>query len=72
MVAGGSFRQFLWQVAKELQGSALGLLLPAPSAAMGATKGRCLFRPGRMTYSEENLLIFVGQVRGWAGENMCP
>nr|KAG5713128.1 hypothetical protein BaRGS_007655 [Batillaria attramentaria] len=61
-VHGGSFRQFLWQVAKELQGSTLGLLLPAPSAASGVSKGKSLFKPGPMTYSEENLLLFLGQV----------
>ncbi|KAL8604631.1 hypothetical protein ACOMHN_013411 [Nucella lapillus] len=60
----GSFRQFLWQVARELQGSTLGLLLPAPSSATGAAKGRSLFRPGNMTFSEENLLIFIGQLLG--------
>ncbi|KAK7506010.1 hypothetical protein BaRGS_00002732 [Batillaria attramentaria] len=58
----GSFRQFLWQVAKELQGSTLGLLLPAPSAASGVSKGKSLFKPGPMTYSEENLLLFLGQL----------
>ncbi|KAK7087914.1 probable E3 ubiquitin-protein ligase HECTD4 isoform X2 [Littorina saxatilis] len=60
----GSFRQFLWQVAKELQGSVLGLLLPAPCSASGSSRGKSLFKPGPMTYSEENLLIFVGQLLG--------
>ncbi|XP_025090246.1 probable E3 ubiquitin-protein ligase HECTD4 isoform X2 [Pomacea canaliculata] len=60
----GSFRQFLWQVAKEIQSSSLGLLLPAPSASSGSSKGKSLFKPGNMTFSEENLLIFLGQLLG--------
>lgn len=35
---GGSFRHFLWQVCKELQSSALSLLLPCPSAAANRNK----------------------------------
>ncbi|CAG5121382.1 unnamed protein product, partial [Candidula unifasciata] len=54
----GSFRHYLWQVARELQSSALGLLLSCPSSAMGVNKGRLLLKPGKMTYSEENLLLF--------------
>lgn len=38
MCAGGSFRHFLWQVCKELQSSALSLLLPCPSAAANRNK----------------------------------
>lgn len=37
---GGSFRHFLWQVCKELQSSALSLLLPCPSAAANRNKVR--------------------------------
>lgn len=36
--SGGSFRHFLWQVCKELQSSALSLLLPCPSAAANRNK----------------------------------
>lgn len=39
---GGSFRHFLWQVCKELQSSALSLLLPCPSAAANRNKVRFL------------------------------
>lgn len=39
---GGSFRHFLWQVCKELQSSALSLLLPCPSAAANRNKVRLI------------------------------
>lgn len=38
VTSGGSFRHFLWQVCKELQSSALSLLLPCPSAAANRNK----------------------------------
>ncbi|XP_059171920.1 probable E3 ubiquitin-protein ligase HECTD4 isoform X2 [Physella acuta] len=60
----GSFRHFLWQVARELQSPTLSLLLPCPSSAAGFNKGRLILKPGKMSYSEENLLIFVGQLLG--------
>ncbi|KAK3804042.1 hypothetical protein RRG08_062412 [Elysia crispata] len=64
----GSFRHYLWQLAKELQSSALSLLMACPgsSAAGGSagSKGRLILKPGKMTYPEENLLIFVGQLLG--------
>lgn len=40
VTSGGSFRHFLWQVCKELQSSALSLLLPCPSAAANRNKVR--------------------------------
>lgn len=64
----GSFRHYLWQVAKELQSSSVSLLMACPgsSAAGGSqgSKGRLILKPGKMTYPEENLLVFVGQLLG--------
>lgn len=56
---GGSFRQFLWQIARELQGSHLKMLVPCNNTS---NKGKCLLKPGNMTFSEEKLLHFFGQV----------
>ena len=61
--SGGSFRQFLWQVVRELQSSVLPLLMPCPSSASGLNHGKYILAPGPMTYSEEKLLHFFGQVR---------
>uniref|UniRef100_A0A2C9KB19 HECT domain-containing protein n=1 Tax=Biomphalaria glabrata TaxID=6526 RepID=A0A2C9KB19_BIOGL len=61
---GGSFRHYLWQVARELTSPSLSLLLPCPSSSAGINKGRLLLKPGKMTYSEENLLLFIGQLLG--------
>ena len=58
----GSFRHFLWQVARELESSVLQLFIAAPSAAAGLNKGKYILRPGPMTFAEEKLLIFLGQV----------
>ncbi|XP_077866440.1 putative E3 ubiquitin-protein ligase HECTD4 [Saccoglossus kowalevskii] len=60
----GSFRQFLWQVIKELQSTSLNLLLPCPSSASGKNKGKYILKPGAMTYAEEKLLQFFGQLLG--------
>ena len=60
---GGSFRHFLWQVARELESSVLNLLLLCPSAASHKNKGKYILKPGPMTYAEEKLLQFFGQVR---------
>ena len=60
---GGSFRHFLWQVARELEGSVLDLLMPCPSSASHKNRGKYILKPGPMTYSEEKLLQFLGQVR---------
>ncbi|KAH9492163.1 putative E3 ubiquitin-protein ligase HTD4 [Bulinus truncatus] len=60
----GSFRHYLWQVAKELPSPSLSLFLPCPSSSAGINKGRLLLKPGKMTYSEENLLVFIGQLLG--------
>ena len=58
----GSFRHFLWQVARELEGGALDLLIICPSAASQRSKGKYILKPGHMTYAEEKLLEFFGQV----------
>ena len=42
----------------------LGLLMPCPSSAAGVNKGRYVLTPGAMTFPEENLLVFVGQLLG--------
>ncbi|KAG5840241.1 hypothetical protein ANANG_G00186730 [Anguilla anguilla] len=62
----GSFRHFLWQVCKELQSSALSLLLPCPSAAANRNKGKYILTPCPITYAEEQLLHFLGQLLGIA------
>ena len=59
---GGSFRHFLWQVVRELQSSVLPILLPCPSGAAGINHGKYILVPGPMTFSEEKLLQFFGQV----------
>lgn len=58
-LVGGSFRQFLWQAAKEISGPLLRLLIPCNNSDR---KGRYIFRPGPMSFSEERLLQFFGQV----------
>ncbi|XP_046872567.1 probable E3 ubiquitin-protein ligase HECTD4 isoform X1 [Hypomesus transpacificus] len=62
----GSFRHFLWQVCKELQSSALSLLLPCPSAATNRNKGKYILTPCPISYAEEQLLHFFGQLLGIA------
>lgn len=57
----GSFRQFLWQAAKEISGPLLRLLIPCNNSDK---KGRYIFRPGPMSFSEERLLQFFGQLLG--------
>lgn len=56
-LAGGSFRHFLCQVSRELEGNSLGLLLMSTKH-----RGKYLLRPGPITYAEEKLLQFFGQV----------
>ncbi|XP_036454105.1 probable E3 ubiquitin-protein ligase HECTD4 isoform X4 [Colossoma macropomum] len=62
----GSFRHFLWQVCKELQSTTLSLLLLCPSAAANRNKGKYILRPGPISYAEEQLLHFFGQLLGIA------
>ncbi|XP_078681858.1 putative E3 ubiquitin-protein ligase HECTD4 [Branchiostoma floridae x Branchiostoma belcheri] len=62
----GSFRHFLWQVCKELQGPILNLLMLCPSATANRNKGKYILRPGPLTYGEEKLLEFLGQLLGVA------
>ncbi|XP_053555727.1 probable E3 ubiquitin-protein ligase HECTD4 [Bombina bombina] len=62
----GSFRHFLWQVCKELQSSSLSLLLLCPSSAVNKNKGKYLLTPSPITYPEEQLLHFFGQLLGIA------
>uniref|UniRef100_A0AAY5EB62 HECT domain-containing protein n=1 Tax=Electrophorus electricus TaxID=8005 RepID=A0AAY5EB62_ELEEL len=62
----GSFRHFLWQVCKELQSSALSLLLLCPSAAANHNKGKYILTPCPISYAEEQLLHFFGQLLGIA------
>ncbi|MEQ2171889.1 putative E3 ubiquitin-protein ligase HTD4, partial [Goodea atripinnis] len=57
---------FLWQVCKELQSSALSLLLPCPSAAANRNKGKYILTPCPISYAEEQLLHFFGQLLGIA------
>ncbi|XP_026795565.1 probable E3 ubiquitin-protein ligase HECTD4 isoform X2 [Pangasianodon hypophthalmus] len=62
----GSFRHFLWQVCKELQSSILSLLLPCPSSASNRSKGKYILTSCPITYAEEQLLHFFGQLLGIA------
>ncbi|XP_043924358.1 probable E3 ubiquitin-protein ligase HECTD4 isoform X2 [Protopterus annectens] len=62
----GSFRHFLWQVCKELQSSMHSLLLPCPSSAANRNKGKYILTPSPITYAEEQLLHFFGQLLGIA------
>ncbi|ERE76481.1 putative E3 ubiquitin-protein ligase C12orf51-like protein [Cricetulus griseus] len=62
----GSFRHFLWQVCKELQSSSLSLLLLCPSSAVNKNKGKYILTPSPITYGEEQLLHFLGQLLGIA------
>jgi E3 ubiquitin-protein ligase HECTD4 len=60
----GSFRHLLSQVAKELQGGPLlDILMPCPSSALHKNRGKYILKPGPMTFAEEKLLVFLGQVR---------
>ena len=59
---GGSFRHFLWQVVRELQSSMLPLLLPCPSSSIAVNQGKYILAPGPISYAEEKLLQFFGQV----------
>ncbi|XP_069475595.1 probable E3 ubiquitin-protein ligase HECTD4 isoform X3 [Ambystoma mexicanum] len=62
----GSFRHFLWQVCKELQSTSLSLLLLCPSSAANKNKGKYILTPSPITYGEEQLLHFFGQLLGIA------
>uniref|UniRef100_A0A8C2K1G8 HECT domain E3 ubiquitin protein ligase 4 n=2 Tax=Cyprinus carpio TaxID=7962 RepID=A0A8C2K1G8_CYPCA len=62
----GTSQHFLWQVCKELQSSALSLLLPCPSAAANRNKGKFVLTPCPITFAEEQLLNFFGQLLGIA------
>ncbi|KAK3084084.1 hypothetical protein FSP39_007865 [Pinctada imbricata] len=57
----GSFRQFLWQAARELEGPWLHLLM---SVSNHGNKGSRILRPGLTTFPEEKLLQFFGQLLG--------
>ena len=59
-ISGGSFRHFLWQIARELQGPLLNILVPSSSSNF---RGKCILQPGSFTLSEERLIIFLGQVK---------
>ncbi|XP_053376532.1 probable E3 ubiquitin-protein ligase HECTD4 [Mercenaria mercenaria] len=57
----GSFRHFLWKVAREIQDPILNILVPCTGANY---RGRCLLKPGLLTVSEEKLVMFFGQLLG--------
>ncbi|XP_052243277.1 probable E3 ubiquitin-protein ligase HECTD4 isoform X2 [Dreissena polymorpha] len=57
----GSFRHFLWKMAREIQDPSVSLLVPCSSTSY---RGRCILRPGPLTVSEENLITFLGQLLG--------
>ncbi|KAJ7387407.1 putative E3 ubiquitin-protein ligase HTD4 [Desmophyllum pertusum] len=70
--SGGSFRHFMWLMARELQGTHVGLLVPCPSSAANKNKGKFIMKPGPMTYGDEKLLIFFGQLLGIALRSDIP
>ena len=43
VLIGGSFRHFMWHMARELQGPHLGLLIPCPSSAANKNKVKNVF-----------------------------
>ena len=47
---------------RELQSTVLPILMPCPSGASGLNHGKYILAPGPMSYSEEKLLHFFGQV----------
>ncbi len=49
-------------MARELESSVLDLFMPCPSSASHRNRGKYLLKPGPMTYPEEKLLQFLGQV----------
>ncbi|WAR02868.1 HECD4-like protein [Mya arenaria] len=57
----GSFRHFLWKMAREIQEPLLGLLVPISGPN---NRGRCILRPGLLSQSEQNLVTFLGQLLG--------
>uniref|UniRef100_A0A1X7UQ08 HECT domain-containing protein n=1 Tax=Amphimedon queenslandica TaxID=400682 RepID=A0A1X7UQ08_AMPQE len=60
----GSFRHFLWQVVRELESPLVPVLIQCPSSASGINKGKFILSTGSMSYSEEKLLFFFGQLLG--------
>ncbi|XP_041456057.1 probable E3 ubiquitin-protein ligase HECTD4 isoform X4 [Lytechinus variegatus] len=63
----GSFRHFLGEVTQELHSDRLRLLMPCLSGcAQDKYRGRYILRPDPMTYPEERMLIFFGQLLGIA------
>ncbi|XP_028400510.1 probable E3 ubiquitin-protein ligase HECTD4 [Dendronephthya gigantea] len=69
---GGAYRHFMWIMAREVQSSHLGLLIPCPSAAANRNKGKYILRPGPMTLSERQILVFFGQLLGIALRSDIP
>lgn len=60
----GSFRHFVSQFSKELHDLVLGQLLLCPNDAVDINQGKYVLRPGLMTFSEEQMMIFLGQMLG--------
>ena len=49
-------------MARELESAPLDLLILCPSSAAQKNRGKYILRPGPMTFAEEKLLEFLGQV----------
>ena len=49
-------------MARELESDILDLFIPTPSAVSQKNKGKYILKPGPMTFSEERLLVFIGQL----------
>uniref|UniRef100_T1J2Q6 HECT domain-containing protein n=1 Tax=Strigamia maritima TaxID=126957 RepID=T1J2Q6_STRMM len=56
--------EVLGTISKELQGQWLNLLIPCSSGVVNVNKGKFILQSGPMTYSEEKLLQFFGQLLG--------
>lgn len=65
-VEGGSFRHFLWHVAKELEYGQLDILVPSPSALGYKSSAKYLLSSDNLTFSEEKIYQFFGQVSLWS------
>ena len=59
----GSFRHFVHQVARELQGGVVDLLVTSPSCGSDGSSRKYVLKPGAMTFAGERMLVFLGQVR---------
>jgi hypothetical protein len=58
----GSFRNFILTVNQEIQSPKLKIFCKCPSAGAGLNKDSLILCPGPISYNEEEVLYFFGQV----------